>query len=124
MEETHGRFSHVFVHFGSTVLFNIYVVEPTNSVDADRHRHEFEESVFLVVLVAWTQPMLQCLGVHRGTQKRSPPCLFGATDDVQNFLIFWHAAAPPSGGSLRINSLFLRSDKQAACKPTTSIQQQ
>ena len=42
-EETHRRFFHVFIHFGSAILFAMCVVEPSNS-DVDRHRYEFEEA--------------------------------------------------------------------------------
>ena len=43
-EETHRRFFHVFIEFGSTCLFNEYVVAPASAEMAETHQHEFREA--------------------------------------------------------------------------------
>ena len=43
-EETHRRFFHIFIEFGSTTLFDRYVVAPANAESAKTHQSEFEEA--------------------------------------------------------------------------------
>ena len=43
-EETHRRFFHIFIKYGSTVLFNRYVVAPSTSQSATTHMAEFIEA--------------------------------------------------------------------------------
>ena len=45
-EETHHRFFHVFVLFGSTELFNKYVVQPSTVEECETHQHEFAQAGF------------------------------------------------------------------------------
>ena len=44
LEELHCNFFHEFVKIGSTVLFNKYVVPPTNVTAAEKHMHEMKET--------------------------------------------------------------------------------
>ena len=43
-EETHRRFFHVFIEFGSTKLFKRYVVAPASKEQAQTHQHEFHQA--------------------------------------------------------------------------------
>ena len=43
-EETHRRFFHVFIEFGSTVLFDKHVIAPANAESASTHQREFVEA--------------------------------------------------------------------------------
>ena len=42
--EVHRVFFHKFIEFGSTTLFDRYVIAPTNFEEAKYHMHEFEEA--------------------------------------------------------------------------------
>ena len=45
-EETHRQFFHVFIEYGSTVLFSRYVTSPSNSQEAADHMAEFKIAGF------------------------------------------------------------------------------
>ena len=45
-EETHRQFFHVFIEFGSTVLFRKFVITPSSAEEAMSHQHEFNQAGF------------------------------------------------------------------------------
>jgi hypothetical protein len=45
-EETHRQFFHVFIQFGSTVLFDLYVVAQDTQENVRTHMHEFNLAGF------------------------------------------------------------------------------
>ena len=45
-ERTDERFFHKFIEYGSTVMYNDYIVAPQTSIEADLHMHEFRDAGF------------------------------------------------------------------------------
>jgi hypothetical protein len=59
-EETHCQSFHVFIEWGSTVLFDCYVNHPTNAEEAAMRRHKMGIAEWLDYWIGWLCGFIRC----------------------------------------------------------------
>lgn len=102
-EETHRQFFHTFIHYGSTVLFDKYVLTPATKDDADIHIFEFDLAGFpgCVSSTDATHIAMDCCAhklrhVHTGFKLNLPSRTYNLSCNHRRRILFTTSGHPAS----------------------------
>jgi len=102
-EETHRQFFHTFIHYGSTVLFDKYVLTPASKDDAGIHIHEFDLAGFpgCVSSTDATHIAMDCCAhklchIHKGFKLNLPSRTYNLSCNHRRRILFTTSGHPAS----------------------------